>query len=124
MQKNSMHAYLFAFVFRNAERVAFLLYFTHSVSETRPPIGAPISADVSKTIARKHLSRMQRKRALFRFTSDLVAQLCLKRRLAALRSRTGVKSGSLSMPAIRRYGFRISETKRDSSISWHPPKCP
>lgn len=83
---------------RKASRVPLHCVFTAECKTNREPSFDTISSRPKKCQAsRKHLSRARRKRVLFRFTSDLVAQLCLKRQLATVKSRTGAKSGSLSM---------------------------
>lgn len=57
---------------------------------------------------RKRLSRIQRKRAVFRFTSDLVAQLCLKQRLVSLSKVENWCKKWLTFDAeVDEYGSRI-----------------
>lgn len=63
---------------------------------------------VKKAKSRKRLSRTRRKRTLFRFTSNLVAQLCLKRRLASLSEVENRRKKWLTFDAeVDEYGSRI-----------------
>lgn len=80
--KTETRAYLFASIFRKC--CLLIVCFAYG---TRRPFGT-ISSDVKKCRRDGNLGSVCREgggnHALFRFTSDLVAQLCLKRRLASL----------------------------------------
>lgn len=80
-------------------------------TRTRHPFGtisSGVKRRVKKAKSRKRLSRTRRKRAFFRFTSNLVAQLCLKRRLASLSEVENRRKKWLTFDAeVDEYGSRI-----------------
>lgn len=105
--------------FSGTRNVASSLCFTWAREDATPLCPNFLGREkVSKRPeSRKRSPRTPRKRALFRFTSDLVAQLCLKRRLASLSEVENRRKKWLTFDSRSRWGrfaYFVSGLKRDS----------
>jgi len=118
--KIDARAYLFVFIFRNAKRRPIIVRFTWAREDTtRLAQFSCTWKGVEKAESRKRLSRRRQKRALFRFTSDPVAHLRLRQRLASISEVENRRKKWLTFVAkVSKYvSYFISGWKRNLSIS-------